>query len=328
MIISCGQCSTRYRIDASALQKDVSRARCGRCGHVFAIPHPRAQGEAVSALAVQDSLPAAYRAPAPEDIHIPGIEQGDTRSGTRVIAICNQKGGVAKTTTCLNLATSLVLMKKRVLVIDFDIQANLSLLLGVNDAPSFYEASDDAARPLSEYVRETGLKFWLLPSNSKMTLLSKKHLGREDFQYMLRDRLAAIKPYFDYVIIDTPPSGDFFTLNALLAADMATIPSQAEFLSMNGINHIQNMIKVIREQADHNIDYQILVTMFDRQNTAAKVVFTKMNREFTGNLFRTIIEKDENVPQSQIVLSPTMYYNRGSRAGLQYFSLAKEIVGM
>lgn len=319
MIVTCDNCSTKYRLDGLPQRKGISRARCCRCHHVFDIQHPH----------VADVVPPVHKPKAEYSgpVKIDGIMPYETRQGCKVISICNQKGGVAKTTTCLNLATSLVLMKKRVLVIDFDIQANLSLLLNYRDQPSFFDAAHEPEAGLDDYIVKTGLHFWLLPSNSKMTLLSKEQ-NRENFQYMLRDKLARIKPYFDYIIIDTPPSGDFFTLNALLASDMAAIPTQAEFLSMNGINHIQNMITLIREKANHDIDYHILVTMFDRKNTAAKIVYTKMNRDFTGNLFSTIIDRDDNVPQSQIVLSPTMYYNKGSRAGLQYFSLAKEILAL
>lgn len=322
MIITCNNCATKYRINEFELSQQVNRARCCRCHNVFPVINPLKQ----------NSRPAAKAKPLPspridKPVQIVDIQPDETRKGCKVISICNQKGGVAKTTTCLNLATSLVLMKKRVLVIDFDIQANLSLLLGFRDAPSFFDVSQDDSRGLDEFIAKTDLHFWLLPSNSKMTLLSKEQ-NNDNFQYMLRERLERVKPYFDYILIDTPPSGDFFTLNALLASDMATIPTQAEFLSMNGITHIRDMISLIRERANHDIDYQVLVTMFDRNNTAAKVVYTKMNREYTGNLFRTIIDRDDNVPQSQIVLSPTMYYNKSSRAGLQYFSLAKEIVAM
>jgi len=322
MIVTCDACSTRYRIDEHALEKQVSRARCCRCDSVFTIRNP-ILGSRPPETVIQPEVRPGLNKP----VVIDGMDMSETRPACKVITVCNQKGGVAKTTTCLNLATSLVLMKKRVLVIDFDIQANLSLLLNYRDARSFFDVTVDPESNLADFIVKTGLYFWLLPSNSKMTLLSKQQ-STENFQYMLRDMLVPIKPHFDYILIDTPPSGDFFTLNALLASDMAAICTQAEFLSMNGINHIQNMINLIREKADHHIDYHILVTMFDRSNTASKVIYTKMNRAFTGSLFQTIIEKDDNVPQSQIVLSPTMYYNKSSRAGLQYFSLAKEILAL
>ncbi len=322
MIVTCDECATRYRIDEHLLEKRVSRARCCRCGHVFSIRQPLLSLPAPDAASNPDFVRKAQK-----PVIIDGMDMSDSARSCKVITICNQKGGVAKTTTCLNLATSLVLMKKRVLVIDFDIQANLSLLLNYRDARSFFDASSDPENSLADYIVKTGLYFWLLPSNTKMTLLNKQQ-NSENFQYMLRDMLAPVKPYFDYVLIDTPPSGDFFTLNALLASDMAAICTQAEFLSMNGINHIQSMINLIREKSQHDIRSHILVTMFDRDNMASKVIYTKMNRAFTGSLFQTIIEKDDNVPQSQIVLSPTMYYNKSSRAGLQYFSLAKEILAL
>ncbi|MDH5324638.1 MAG: ParA family protein [Gammaproteobacteria bacterium] len=258
-------------------------------------------------------------------VHIEGTRKRAAESSSKVITVCNQKGGVAKTTTCLNLGTSLAMMGKQVLLIDFDVQANLSSLLKSDHCDSFYDFIQSGESDLSSYIVKTGHDFWLLPANSRLSLLAKNHMREKHFEYMLKDQLAAIKNFFDYIIIDTPPSGDFYTLNALLASDIAAVPSQCEYLSMNGISHIRNMVDVIKAKANHKIDFHVLVTMFDRSNTASRVIFNKLNHDYYGSVFSTIIERDEIVQQSQILLTPTMAYDKNSRAGLQYFDLAKEI---
>ena len=124
-----------------------------------------------------------------------------------VIAISNQKGGVAKTTTCLNLGVSLAAMKKRVLLIDFDVQANLSLSLGYQGNLSFYTAVADGNVDLKKIIVQTSYRnLWLLPSHKKMVLLNKKYFGSNNFEFLLKDRLIGVSKHFDYILIDTPPS--------------------------------------------------------------------------------------------------------------------------
>lgn len=316
MIIVCEKCRTKYEIKDSLIQKPEVKARCSYCNHGFTIINPKYQVESV-----EPEKRRVASAPA----HIPGVTKRPPGASCKIITVCNQKGGVAKTTTCLNLGTSLALMKKQVLLIDFDVQANLSSLLRRNECESFYDAIHSGDEDISPYVVQTEQGFWLLPANNKLSLLAKRHMKDKHFEYMLKDKLEPIKQFFDYIIIDTPPSGDFYTLNALLASNMAAVPSQCEYLSMNGIGHIQNMVNVIKEKADHSIIFNVLVTMFDRNNTASKVIFNKLNHDYYGSVFSTIIEKDEAVQQSQILLTPTMYYDKNSRAGLQYCDLAREI---
>lgn len=312
MIITCNKCHTRYKLKKTVNPKKNIKAKCAKCGHVF--PVNRAQPATVSS--VPSSVP----------ISIEGLEHAQPNLNAKIISVCNQKGGVAKTTSCLNLAVSLGLLKKRVLVIDFDIQANLTLLMGNSDAKSFFEVLHSEESLISKYILKTNQGIWLLPSNSKMALLAKKHLQDENFEYLLSDQLQSIRPYFDYILIDTPPSGDFYTLNALLTSDLAIIPSPAELLAMKGISHIVSLINVVAEKSGHKIDYRIPITMFDTENTASRVVLKKIQQEFKSKLFKTIIERDQKVQESQIVNKPTIIYDKESKAGRQYYNLAKEIL--
>ena len=310
MIVTCGKCKTKYRIDDNAIPKEEFKVRCTKCSHAFLVKKPSATSEVP---------PHIKRKAAAE------VAEYKDNPDCKVITICNQKGGVAKTTTCLNLATSLVQLNKRVLVIDFDVQSNLTLLLGHKDARSFFEVIDSENTKLSEFIIKTKYKLSLLPSNSKMALLSKTHMGQDNFEYMLRDKLLEVKQNYDYILIDTPPSGDFYTLNALLASTSAIVPAPCEYLSMNGISHIEGMIKVIQNKINHFIDMSVLITKFDKNNTVSQVVLGKIKSRYKMKVLNTIIENDQKIQESEIVQTPVIIYDCESPSARQYLQLATEM---
>ena len=309
MIIICKKCKSRYQFDEKRIDKPAFNVKCTRCNHSFVVYKTPQRDDSIHLLRPA----AAVQTKSPPPPHC------------RVVCVCNQKGGVAKTSTSLNLAGSLSLLKKRVLLIDFDVQANLSLLLGHRNVTSFFEALNADGGDLSEAIIKADHNLWLLPSNSRMALASKKYLNEPNFEYLLRERLAKIKRVFDYVIIDTPPSGDFFTLNALLSSSLALIPTQCEYLSMNGVGHIENMIRMIREKTAHQLDYRILATLYDRANTVQQVIYKKLKSQYKGRMLRTLIERDSKIQESQIAHKPTLFYDKKSLAGRQYMHLAKEL---
>lgn len=303
MIIACEKCKTKFNLDKNITTKSAFRVRCSKCYHVF----------------------IAFKSPQTEEPFL--LKEEMRLSSCGIITISNQKGGVAKTSTCLNLGISLALMKKRVLLIDFDVQSNLTLSLGYKNTKSFYEVlnlnTDD---DLSGIIKKTKYaNLWLLPSNNKMALLTKKYLNEKNFEHLLRDRLNLIKDRFDYILIDTPPSIEFFTLNALIASDFVIIPSQCEYLSIHGVNQVQKIINMINKTNGHDIDYRILITMYDEKNTSSKVLCSKLKNKYKDKTFNTIIELDAKVKESQIVKIPVIHYDKSSRSALQYLSLAKEI---
>jgi len=313
MIILCEKCKTKYRIDEDKIpQREKFRVDCKKCHHNFVVTRTQPEEEC-------EILPLTSELEFHEPSYVP-------KPGCQVISICNQKGGVAKTSSCINLAASLALLKKRVLVIDFDIQASLSLLLGFDNERSFFDVMHSGEGSISKFILNTRKDFWLLPSNNKMSLLSKKHLNEEKFEYLLKDKLKEVESHFDYIIIDTPPSGDFYTLNALMASDIAIIPTQCEFLSMNGVAHVEKLIEYIRKRSEHKISDRILVTMFDRKNTAAKAVLGNIQKKYRGKLLKTIIEYDQSMQVSQIIREPVIFYDAKSVSGKQYLNLAKEII--
>lgn len=321
MIITCDKCKTRYKMDESLINVPKFRARCHKCHHAFLVTHPGLQQQT----AIENNTAPKVGKTTQTKISA-GMPGWHNTSQCHVMAVCNQKGGVAKTTTCINLGASLTLMGKKVLLIDFDIQANMSMLLDYKDAKSFFDVihnNDDGN--LADYVIKTRHDFWLLPANSKMALLSKKYMQEENFSTMLRDKLEPIKHHFDYILIDTPPSGDFYTLNALLASDMAIIPTQCEYLSLNGVSHIHNMINVIKTKSEYDIGYRILITLYEQSSTVCNVVLNKLKEQYPGKMLKTIIEKDFKIQESQIAHSTMLDYNKESMAALQYQHLAKEV---
>lgn len=304
MIITCEKCSTRYKIADSVLDRPALKVRCHKCGHKFIVSRP-VQGE--EAFLLQDEV------------------QPDS---CRIIAVSNQKGGVAKTTTTLNLGASLAQMGKRVLLIDFDVQANLTILLGFRKTRSFYEVLTGGLKSIDEAVLRTKhSNLSLLPSSSRMALLKKKYLTQHNFEYLLRDKLTSIQDSYDHILIDTPPSIEFFTLNALVAANLVIIPSTCEYLSMHGVGQLHDIITVLRKGINPEVEYKVLITMYDAKNTSEKVICDKLRNSYKDAVFKTVIEADDKMQESHIVNMPINCYAEKSRASLQYMSLAKEVAG-
>jgi len=138
---------------------------------------------------------------------------------------------------------------------------------------------------------------------------------------------APIRGRFDYILIDTPPSIEFFTLNALTASRLVIIPSQCDYLSTHGIDQILKLIQLIKTKTNPSITPRILITMYDRESTASKMICTKLKRLYPGMAFETLIEMDARIREAQIMSMPVLEYNQQSKAGLQYHQLAAEILG-
>ncbi len=304
MIIACEKCKTRYKLADNITDKDSFKVRCSKCKHSF-IAHKPSSKE--SSLLLQEEVAVDYN---------------------KIIAISNQKGGVAKTSTCLNLGVALTLLKKRVLLVDFDVQANLTILLGFRKTESFYEVLTENTKDLTGVIEKTRYpNLDLLPSNSRMALLKKKYLNEPRFEFLLRDRLNLLKENYDHILIDTPPSIEFFTLNALVAANFVVIPTTCGYLSMHGINQINDIMTVIKKGINKDIDHKILVTMYDAAITSEKVMYSKIRAEFKNHLFNTVIELDDKMQESHIVNIPVIHYDKESKSALQYLNLAKEVAG-
>lgn len=308
MLVVCPNCQTRYQLDDGKINGPTFSARCAKCKQVFSAYNP-VQVEQVRFLDL-DSARKNF-------------------DHDNIITISNQKGGVAKTSTCLNLGLSLALHDKRVLLIDFDIQANLTISLGYKETTSFYDVLNGSGQHMEELIIETKYpNLSIFPSNKNMVLLNKKFFGAQHFEFILKDRLLPLKERFDYIIIDTPPSIEFFTLNALTASQLVIIPSQCDYLSTHGIDQILKVIDLIKGKTNPFIESRVLITMFDKESTAAKMICAKLKQMYAAKSYSTIIELDARIREAQIMSMPVLQYNKESKAGRQYFRLAEEILGM
>lgn len=304
MIVVCQHCETRYSVADDKVKGNRFLARCSRCGNIF----------------------SAYRPVAVQQIEFMDLPSARAAGRANIIAVSNQKGGVAKTSTSLNVGAALAASGQKVLLVDFDIQANLSLSLGVKEGRCFYDAVKARERSLASVIRPTGVaNLSLLPSNKGMILLNKKYFHAENFEYMLIDRLQFLTDAYDYILIDTPPSVDLFTLNALTAAGQVVIPCQCDFLSTHGVDQILRLIKMIRGKTNPGIQAQVLITMFDDTSAASQMICQKIQGMYPTQTFVSRIPYDNKVKEAQIMGKPVMHYDAASKAGRAYAQLAQEI---
>ena len=306
MIIVCQKCTTRFHLNDEVTDKFTFVARCTVCGHLF----------------------SAYKPNRVQEISFINFEMArHDEANDHILTVSNRKGGVAKTTTCLNLGVSLALHKKKVLLVDFDAQANLTLSLGHRQVPTFYDAQKEIRKPLDDYIIATKYpNLWVLPSGRNMVLLNKRYFGARNFEYMLKDRLNTIKNQFDLILIDTPPSIEFYTLNALTASNRVLIPCQCDYLSTHGVDQVLRLIALIRERSNPQIEARILFTMLDQTSNSSKLILSKIKDLYQGQTYDTVIEMDGTLKEAQILSMPAIHYSQQSVAGAQYIELAKEII--
>lgn len=309
MIVTCKNCKARFNIDENIIKAAGTKFRCSKCSYVFIVYR-----------SVHDHKPPRQDKTGAGKWTSPAVLD-------KIITISNQKGGVAKTTTCLNLGTSLTLLKKRVLMIDFDVQANLTFSLGYQNRKSFYDALCSGPDDLSRIIVKTKYPgLWLMPSNKNMALLNRDHFGAKNYEYLLRDRLKLIKEQYDHVLIDTPPSIEFLAINALTCSNLVIIPIQCEYLSAHGADQVVRMINVIRKKTNPGINFRILITMYDETSSVSKLIFSKLEGIYKDKIFKTVIGLDGKVRESQVMNMPVIYYDKRSSSGLEYVGLAREML--
>ena len=249
---------------------------------------------------------------------------------SRVFAIANQKGGVGKTTTAINLAASLAANDIRVLVVDSDPQGNCTSGLGVSkdpDKPSLYHVLLGDAH-MKDAVRETDFEgLHLITADKNLVGSNLELVDLENREYRLRERLTEVRDQYQFILIDCPPALDLLTLNALMAADSALVPIQCEFFALEGISELMDTIDRIRDSFHHPLEIAgILLTMFDDRTNLTRQVAADLREFFKDQVFQTVIPRSVRLAEAPSFGKPIITYDPRSKGAESYIQLAKEIL--
>ena len=248
---------------------------------------------------------------------------------TKIVALANQKGGVGKTTTAINLGASVAACERSVLVIDLDPQANATSGLGLpkNEPHSMYTVLVDR-QPIGEIIRSTDLPTLSIAPSSVDLVGAELELGRaERREYRLQDALLTISGRFDYIFIDSPPSLSLLTINGLTAADTVLVPMQCEYFAIEGVAQLLNTIERVRESLNPLVEIEgIALTMYDERMNLARQVAEEVRNHFGDKVYKTIIPRNVRLGEAPSFGKPIILYDIRSRGSEAYVSLAREFI--
>lgn len=249
----------------------------------------------------------------------------------KITAVANQKGGVGKTTTAINVAASLAAAEKSVLLIDTDPQGNSTSGLGIdkdNLNGSLYDLYTES-KTIEELVQGTTIGYLqVISSNIELIGAELELSAKENRETILKNALESIKTRYDYIFIDCPPSLSLLTLNALVAADSLLIPMQCEYYALEGISMLLRTFNLIKESFNPALEIEgILLTMFDGRNTLANQVTDELRRHFGDKVYQTVIPRNVTLAEAPSHGKPVMLYDIRSKGAQSYLELAKEILG-
>lgn len=248
----------------------------------------------------------------------------------RIIAVANQKGGVGKTTTCVNLAAAFSSMNYKVALLDLDPQGNATTGTGIDPRKLMVSACEVLLGERSfkdSILRPEGLNFDLLPSNGDLTAAEVFLLQQDEREYALRRALEPVLDQYDWIFIDCPPSLNMLTLNALAAADSVLIPMQCEYFALEGLSALVNTIEQIRSSVNRDLEIEgILRTMYDGRNNLATAVSDQLIENFGDRVYRTLVPRNIRVAEAPSYGLPVLLYDPQSKGALAHLALAGEML--
>lgn len=248
----------------------------------------------------------------------------------KVISIANQKGGVGKTTTAINLAASLAAIEHPTIVIDIDPQSNTTSGLGIDSKTvtnSIYEVMIGSA-DVNDAIRQTELDFLdLVPAHINLVGAEIEMIDREERERILKKAIADLRERYDFVIIDCPPSLGLLTINALTASDSIVIPVQCEYFALEGLGQLLNTIKIVRQHLNPELDIEgVLLTMYDSRTRLSNQVAEEVKRYFDDRVFKSVISRNVRLAEAPSFGKPALLYDSTSVGSKNYLSLAREVI--
>jgi len=250
----------------------------------------------------------------------------------KVIAVANQKGGVGKTTTTVNLAASLAMGERKTLVIDFDPQGNASSALGVDrasliDSKTAYHALIGHAK-FSEVIRPTEIdSLFIAPANGELTGAEIELVTAFSREHKMKLALVEIRNQYDYILIDCPPSLGMLTINALTAADSFLVPLQCEYFALEGLSQLLHTVSLVRQSTNPNLEHEgIVLTMFDGRNNLSQEVVKEVRTHFGDKVYDSIVPRNVRLSECSSFGKPILLYDVDSKGCLAYLNLAKEVL--